>query len=52
MKKYFVQLGNGKQISKSECETLKKSFADDVLNHWDEFEQSLTNKQRKQLIAE
>ena len=52
MTRRFIQLGNGKQISKAECETLKKSFADDVLNHWDEFEQTLTDNQKKQIIAE
>lgn len=51
-KKNCLHLGNGEQITKSECEKLKKEFADDVLNSWDEFESSLTDTQRKQLIAE
>ena len=50
--KRFLQLGNGKWINKAECEKLKKELADDVLKHWDEFEQSLSDKQRKQIIAE
>lgn len=50
--KNFLQLGNGEKISKAECEELKEKFADDVLSNWDEFEQSLTDKQRKQIIAE
>lgn len=28
--KNYVQLGNGQRISKTECERLKKRFADDV----------------------
>lgn len=48
----FLQLGNGEWISKAECEALKEEFAADVLNGWDEFEQSLTDEQRKQLHAE
>lgn len=50
--KSFLQLGNGEQISKAECEALKKEFADSVLSNWDEFEQSLTAEQRKQIHAE
>lgn len=48
----FLQLGNGEWISKAECERLKKQFADDVLSDWDEFEQSLTDEQRKRINAE
>lgn len=48
----FLQLGNGEWISKVECEALKEKFTTDVLNDWDEFEQSLTDEQRKQLHAE
>ena len=33
----FVQLANGKWISKAECEALKKEFVADVLDNWDEF---------------
>ena len=47
-----IILGNGERISKAECERLKKQFVDDVLSDWDEFEQSLTDEQRKQLHAE
>lgn len=52
MAKTFLQLGNGEQISRAECERLKTEFAMDVLNHWEEFEQSLTDEQRKQTTAE
>ena len=48
----FVQLANGDWISKAECEALKEKFVEDVLNGWDEFEQSLTDEQRKQINAE
>lgn len=48
----FLQLGNGQRISKAECETLKRNFADDVLSNWGEFESSLTDSQRKQINAE
>ena len=51
-KEKFLQLGTGEWISKAECEALKKNFADDVLAHWDEFEQSLTEEQRKRIVAE
>lgn len=50
--KNYLQLGNGERISKAECEVLKEKFADDVLSHWGEFENSLTERQRKQLNAE
>ena len=45
----FLRLGNGKYISKEECENIKRKFVADVLTHWDEFEQSLTDKQKKQI---
>lgn len=50
--KKFLQLGKGEWISKTECEAIKQQFVADVLNGWDEFEQSLTENQRKQIIAE
>lgn len=49
MNKPFLVLGTGERISKAECKKLKEAFAEDVINHWDEFTHSLTDKQRKQL---
>ena len=48
----FLQLGNGEWISKADCEALKKQFAADVLNGWGEFEQTLTDEQKRQINAE